>query len=926
MATFDWGSVEEVKDGVSAPSASDNKSGTAFDWSKVEEAPAPEVQTAKPASNKRQGTIGFLESLASFMSAPEYAKQLADVGLFKKPSEYWDALSKDKAEQKLKEQYGIENAPAPTTLSERVERTAGALALPTLVTNPLMGVAGAGAVGGVAGLASVPAAIGLGAGLSEGGGEIAAKSFGEEARPYGQLAGGVVAAFPQVAIQRGIEKGLTAKANIQANAASVKPVFQEISESSGITPLSAKVKELDETFKATSPELSATPYMLVNENPVLLDTVKSLTRSGLRQYGISGAKIQGQAIGGLEEAKGKLSTLAKTKLDIDDVAQQKAFELAQELGTTEGQLRFFSQSPVVKNANMAIERANQQLDDLGFNVRALGNTSDTGSAVKASVEDAIKIKRNALNAQYQPLFDEADKIGVKFSEATSQSLLDSFSQFRDHKIFSDFPRLWNKVQNVLEPKVVGREVKTVRTPTGTKDVVVNSGVREYPELRLSDLHNLKQQLGEIGWSNSEHAGVARQLYKDVSSRIDELPDSVVKSTYLKLNEDFSNTVYKALDLKTVKAMSQDVWDSTVSGYLAKPQTIKEMLKATELVGGDTQQVMKLTEDALTARLAKSVVDVDGKVNQAKFNTFFEQHKEALALPEMQGVRDKLLSYRDSAIKLSDEIASQESAREYVRKEIANSAFVRMSGRGVQDAVNRMRADDSYFRDSMQFFDTLPEKSKGIMMQAVRGEYFDDLVRQGSKVDDYLKQTPVAYQYKQLFGDNLEYVKSVARVSDEINKNLSVIREMTQPVTKALSDQLEKQTGISLSTLGGWMANQVQSAKYVVMNSARKTILYRQDQARLKQLYQILGDTKTFNKLLLEAEQGGKPISTVDKFVQYVQDKGLVGSAIGATGNAAAYLGRGVTNMTPEAVGRGVMTYQFTTEPKTRGEVKGMFEQ
>lgn len=930
---FDWDSIGEEK----APAKEVATKGGSFDWDAIEEtAPKTQEVVSKTEDKKQkpqetnQFKIGFKESLAAFMSAPNYVRQLIDVGLFKDPKEYWDAISKEKAEAPLKEEYGITNAPAPRTLGERVQRTAGALTLPTAVINPAMGAASAGTLGAVAGVASIPASVGLQAGFAEGGGEIAAKGFGEEARPYGQIAGSLASIYPQIAMQRGVDKLVGVKQGVEVKAGSVEPVFKDISETSGLTPLSQKVDELDATLKATSPDLAASPYMLVSENPVLLDTVKRMSTSGIRSEGISGAKVQGQAISKLETALEGVTKGSKTKLGIDPNAEQNAYDLARRLGTPEGELVFFSESPVVQRANVAIEKANEQLNKLGFNVRAFSDTSDTGSAVKASIETAIETKRKALSAQFTPILEKADKSGVRYSETDSQQLLDAFSQFKDSKLFSSFPSLWNKVQSTLAPKTVGREVKQLRTPTGVKEVVVKGGVREYPELKFSDLHNLKQELGKIGWSkDSDIAPIAKQLYKAVDDKLQSFPDEATTRLYNDLNRQYADTVYSALDLKTVSAMSQDVWDSTVSGYLTKPQTIRDMLKATELVDGDINNTTKLIEEALTARMAKTVVDVDGRVNPSKFNTFFEQHKEALSVPEMAGVKDKLLGYRGQAMKLMDDIAEQESKRATVRKQIADSALVRMSGRGLDDTANRMRIDGDFFDETMSFSNSLPEHSKEILLQSLRGNYLDEAIKNGRNIDEFLAAAPNNRQYRQLFGDNLDYVKNVAKVHDEIERNLSVIRNIRQPVVKALSDKLENQTGISLAQFGSWLGNQVQSARWVAMQTARKTLLYKQDQQRTKQLYQLLNDTRAFNTLLKQAEAGGNELSALDKLVQFVQDRGLARSVVDATGKAVTATAGAVGRATPEAALRGGMTYQFTTEPSTRGGVKqrqGLFSQ
>jgi len=929
---FDWDAIEEET--INTPKKVAPEKGVSvenkgsFDWDAIEEEskePTPVVQESGKKTvpqETNQYKIGLKESLATFMSAPSYVKQLMDVGLFKDPREYWNALNKKEAEAPLKEEYGIANVPEPTNLNERFQRTAGALTLPTIAMNPALGAASAGALGAAAGAVSIPAAIGLGAGLSEGGGEVAAKGFGEEYRPYGQLAGSVLSIFPQIAVQRGIDKAVGIKSAVDVKSGSVAPVFKDISETSGLTPLSQKIDELDATLKATSPELAASPYMLVSENPVLLDTVKRMSTSGIRSEGISGAKVQGQAISKLETSLEGVKTGSKAKLGIDPNAEQNAYELARRLGTPEGELVFFSESPVVQRANVVIEKANADLNKLGFNVRAFSDTSDTGSAVKTNIETAIESKRKALSAQFTPILDKADNSGIKYAESDSQQLLDTFSEFKDSKLFTSFPTLWNKVQSTLAPKVVGREVKKLQTPTGFKEVVTKAGVREYPELKFSDLHNLKQELGKIGWGrDTDIAPIAKQLYKTVDDKLKAFPDEAVTALYSDLNRQYATSVHAALDLKTVSAMSQDVWDSTVSGYLTKPQTIRDMLKATELVGGDVANTTKLIEEALTSRLAKTVVDIDGRVSQSKFNTFFEQHKEALSVPELAGVRDKLLGYRNQAMKLTEDIAEQESKRAVVRKQIADSALVRMAGRGLDDTASAMRANGGFFDETIAFSKSLPENSKEILLQSLRENYLNEAIKNGKNIDEFLKAAPNNRQYSELFGKNLSYVRDVAKVHDEIERNLSVIKNIRQPVVKALSDKLENQTGISLSQLGGWMSNQIQSARWVAMQIARKTVLYKQDQQRVKKLYSLLNDSRAFNALLKRAEAGGNELSTLDKLVQFVQDKGLGRTILDATGKAVTATGGAV----PEAMIRGSIVNQFTTDQAEEPR-KGLFSQ
>jgi hypothetical protein len=68
---------------------------------------------------------------------------------------------------------------------------------------------------------------------------------------------------------------------------------------------------------------------------------------------------------------------------------------------------------------------------------------------------------------------------------------------------------------------------------------------------------------------------------------------------------------------------------------------------------------------------------------------------------------------------------------------------------------------------------------------------------------------------------------------------------------------------------------------------------------------------------------------LDKLVQFVQDRGLARSVVDATGKAVTATAGAVGRATPEAALRGGMTYQFTTEPSTRGGVKqrqGLFSQ
>jgi hypothetical protein len=494
-------------------------------------------------------------------------------------------------------------------------------------------------------------AIGAGGGIV--GGEIGqqtAQKFGEEYRPVGEFAGGMLGGTGAETIVR-----------------SVPDMALGVVRSIKGTPAVGQVSDMLGSIRAQTKLQTA-----LEANPSLAGDLTRATEitelTGIKLPVTAAAKGDPTLTGLLtsQTTRGENASFTALISQQQKLAQDGVIQAQKELASSPNRVEALASLKAAKDNLENVKResifAKQQadrqdkinaLDDRIIEISTGSLTAPSGKenigARLTNLLDAKKeIIKKELKPEYSKLLNQAKTDGVVIDSPQVANLWDFVKTSRAEDVFAKFPDLYSKVQSTLAPKKVPMSSKfaekypnLVKTAKGT-----------YKPMDVDTIDSLKRAINK-SISNTSDSDNLRMLYA-FKSKFDEALGSIqgdFPTAYKALDRTYAERLGIPFSENGVLAVDKARFvENVVPNLTTKPSAIKQILSATD----NSPETLKLVEDAFMMKLSNSpgILNPDSmQINVPRLNLFLKQNEEAIAT--VPGLRQRLESTATNVQTLKD---------------------------------------------------------------------------------------------------------------------------------------------------------------------------------------------------------------------------------------------------------------------------------
>jgi len=336
----------------------------------------------------------------------------------------------------------------------------------------------------------------------------------------------------------------------------------------------------------------------------------------------------------------------------------------------------------LKNVVRRRDEIDRGIDRVLAAARTEAEPVQVGAAARRLIDAKESVVRQEMSLHYDKLIADYTKNGMVLPKESVGNLWGLVSGAVDAQLFTPFPSLVGKVNQLLRPTTIAAtEVspamgglmggRTIRTPASV----------QFRDLSLEQLDSLKQELNKSlrnAYGQSSYP-LLRQMKEALTTEIDKLPGfgeayrATDKSFYQKLGIPFDAAGLSQLD--SLK------FTETVGTYLAKPERARDFLTFV----GDTG--VPLVKDAVLMRLRKTAFDTEGNFRPANYAKFLSENKTLL--DTVPGMRDELRDVGGTVARMDATKARLDTQYNDYSVVEANNLLKAVHTKGVDAAVGEM---------------------------------------------------------------------------------------------------------------------------------------------------------------------------------------------------------------------------------------------
>jgi hypothetical protein len=309
---------------------------------------------------------------------------------------------------------------------------------------------------------------------------------------------------------------------------------------------------------------------------------------------------------------------------------------------------------------------------------------NVGTAARRLIDAKEAVVKQEMTVQYDKLINDYTAQGMVFPEDSVGNLWNLVSGALDAKLFTPFPGLVGKVNQLLRPQTIpateampslgamlGGRTATIRTPE----------VTQFRELSLEQLDSLKQELNKAlrnSYGQTSYP-LLRQMKEALTTEIDKMPG--FGEAYRATDRSFYQKLGIPFDAAGLSQLDSLKFTETVGNYLAKPERARDFLS---FVGDEGVPVVK---DAILMRLRRTAFDTEGNFKPANYAKFLGENKTLL--DTVPGMREELRNIGGTVAQMDAVKARLDTQYNAYSVEQADNLLKAVHSRGADKAVGEM---------------------------------------------------------------------------------------------------------------------------------------------------------------------------------------------------------------------------------------------
>lgn len=456
------------------------------------------------------------------------------------------------------------------------------------------------------------------------------------------------------------------------------------------------------------------------------------------------------------------------------------------------------------NAVRRRDQIDQGIDRVLTAARTEAEPIQVGTAARRLIDAKEAAVKQEMNIQYEKLIKDYTAQGMVFPKDSVGNLWNLVSGALDAKLFTPFPTLVGKVNQLLRPQIVpateampslgamlGGRTGPVRTPETT----------QFRDLSLEQLDSLKQELNKAlrnSYGQTSYP-LLRQMKEALTAEIDKMPG--FGEAYRATDRSFYQKLGIPFDAAGLSQLDSLKFTETVGNYLAKPERARDFLS---FVG---DQGIPVVRDAILMRLRRTAFDTEGNFKPANYAKFLAENKTLL--DTVPGLRAELSNIGGTVARMDAVKSRLDSQYNQYAEDQANNILRAVHASGIDSAINDMIVSPMKLDQYSRTVRNLDPESARTVRQGIRSALINKAFSTPS-ARDFINQN--ATLFNEWFGST--YTESLQALSfaNDMLRRIDPDKMAFAPSFKE-ADALAKSTGTSAPQFGSLMRDRISSGAH-----------------------------------------------------------------------------------------------------------------
>lgn len=412
-------------------------------------------------------------------------------------------------------------------------------------------------------------------------------------------------------------------------------------------------------------------------------------------------------------------------------------------------------------------------------------SADTAETIGVKVRGLLSAKERALSTaatqKYTNVLSKYSDQGLRFPASSVANLYNTAQTMRYKNLFSDHPRIVNKIGEMYKPKVKGERPS-------------------FRSLSLVQLDSLKRAVNE-GIRNESNGGKRAELnrFKDVlKAEIDALPG--FGKEYQGIDDWYREQIGIPLNQAGIKELDSAKFAEVAGTRLSRPETAREFLSFV----GDAQGIPVL-RDSLLLRLGDaSFSKLDNSLDVNKFIRFVNGNRQVIDL--VPGMRNQLRDIGTSLRTYEDTKSRLDVQHTEHAKRLADNVFSTVYQKGLQSTVSSILRSPQRSAELFRSISNYTADTATTALRGVRAGLIDEAMKSPNPHDFMLENSNT---FNQWFGERyVDNVKALAEVTNMVSKlDLEAI-----PHAHTVKDQdiVQEYTGSTIPNIMSQLRDRIRS--------------------------------------------------------------------------------------------------------------------